>query len=194
MDTDEGPLADWIPTIPPPSVSVSRAKSLRTFSMLSLSFSKTNASEIKTLLLEYHYYCFRRTSATSIVCLKKGDCNDPEWIVWILSYQEYYLQQGGCLWVSRAALWPSGNTVCSISEARKLNINVPLCMKLAGTVSEYFIKGQTAPQLCCHAQDGSQLQPYSCCYTAIQAWQWRDSFCSNKTFIQRRKNKQLYPL
>ena len=48
VDAAEGPLADWIPTIPPPSVSVSTAvKSLRTFSMLSLSFSKTNASENK---------------------------------------------------------------------------------------------------------------------------------------------------
>lgn len=49
VDAAEGPLADWIPTIPPPSVSASTAaKSLRTFSMLSLSFSKTNASENKT--------------------------------------------------------------------------------------------------------------------------------------------------
>ncbi|TNN86885.1 hypothetical protein EYF80_002640 [Liparis tanakae] len=37
----EGPLADWMPTMSPPSVSVSMAKSLRTFSMLSLSLSKT---------------------------------------------------------------------------------------------------------------------------------------------------------
>lgn len=47
VDAAEGPLADWIPTIPPPSVSVSMAKSLRTFSMLSLSFSKTKESEIE---------------------------------------------------------------------------------------------------------------------------------------------------
>lgn len=46
------PLADWIPTIPPaPSASKSRAKSLRMFSMLSLSFSPKNASANQTCQL-----------------------------------------------------------------------------------------------------------------------------------------------
>ena len=47
VDIAEGPLADWIPTIPPPSVSVSMAKSLRTFSMLSLGLSKIRLSEMR---------------------------------------------------------------------------------------------------------------------------------------------------
>lgn len=49
VDTAEFPLADWIPTIPPTSVSVSMAKSLRIVSMLLLSFSQTgNTSDNKT--------------------------------------------------------------------------------------------------------------------------------------------------
>lgn len=56
VDAAKGPLADWIPTIPPPSDCISMAKSLRTFSTLSLGFSKTNASENKSRTLEWHHH------------------------------------------------------------------------------------------------------------------------------------------
>lgn len=56
VDVLKLPLADCIPTIPPPpSASMSRAKSLRTASMVSLSFSPRNTSDNQKARVNWSY-------------------------------------------------------------------------------------------------------------------------------------------
>lgn len=71
------PRGNWTPAVPPPSVSISMAKSLRTVSRLWPSFSHTNKSaDGRDKATEGE--CFRgKQGGKRLALMREGGCNDP---------------------------------------------------------------------------------------------------------------------